>query len=568
MKQSKNECIHSVYNTLLEYSNKKIGDLVCDHIKYDIIVHFMLLQIKCNNKNLLSLLLHVFKNNDYMRDIINNSMIELLIASFDNSATFFEMFKWYEEFGYNHEAITSNITTALYIQACNFPIIKSYITRIINHLNNKDAVHFRTIFFIHDEVDIIKPYFTKDKKILNRMVIRCYNYDAINTLKYIQYKNKINFYDMSWYSLSPFVFTKHMEDSKRDPFDNEKFSDIWIEYICISYHWDYLPSMINKLTPSMWKKISNHFYMGYLNPMFVMVLFQQMKLNNIPYEKLKSYNLKFVQSDYTPFLIENNVYELFANTKGLIFPNILLTNNIQESTIVSVVSLLTIFHLKRIDDLTEIIFETSLNLSKKYKQEIVYIDLLLADNQLGWDTKTIESYSNFKVLVNRIMHDADLYQELVNKYNSFLPLSMNNMPYPYQLRYINHFISLYNKIRIKKFKQEFVPIYNTLIKFKQECILKIRKETGNELNNTEFFVIPENADIYHHFENLIENSECFDYSKDHMNGFWVNELSDHKPIRNIVNNMLVKYYVPIQEIIPILYRHYEHYATEEHFFLE
>jgi hypothetical protein len=71
-------------------------------------------------------------------------------------------------------------------------------------------------------------------------------------------------------------------------------------------HWDYLPIMINNLTVDMWKVIKNYFYMGYLSVTFVMVLIQQMKINNIPYEKLKSNTLKFLEADYVPFLVENN----------------------------------------------------------------------------------------------------------------------------------------------------------------------------------------------------------------------------------------------------------------------
>ena len=52
------------------------------------------------------------------------------------------------------------------------------------------------------------------------------------------------------------------------------------------------------------------------------------------------------------------------------------------------------------------------------------------------------------------------------------------------------------------------------------------------------------------------------------NQFWIDELSDNKLNQRIVINMLKKYYVAVQEIIPVLYNYYSHYATEEHFFLE
>ena len=565
---AKNECILAVYNDLIKYSNEKVANIVCDNIELDILINFILLQIKCKNINLLQLLWYVLKKYDYVRDIINDSMIGLLIASFDDTTTFFEIFKWYEEFGYNSVSVSSNITTALYIQANKYPQLKTYLIQIIKNLNNTDAIHNRTIFFIHDEADMIKPYFPKDKSLMNRMIIRCYQYDAINTLKQIQYKNKIKFNDMAWYLLSPMCFNKHMEESEKNPYEDGFFASTWIEYVCASMHWDYLPTMINKLTMDMWKVIKNYFYMGYLSLTFVRVLIHQMKINKIPYEKLKSHRLKFLESDYTPFLKENNIYEYFANTIGLVIRNPQLKDNALETTVVSVTSMLVIFSERRIDALTEIIFDSSLNMSHKYKAEIKYIDNLLENNQLGWDDKTTLSYTNFKIIMTRILEEADLSQDLVNKYNSFLPLVNNRMPETYQLRYINHFLNIYKKITIKKFKDEFKMIYDSCIQLKQIYIKKIRIDTNTKLDHKISFVIPDIASIYDQFKYLIENSECYDYSHDHTNKFWIDELSDNKTIRNIVRNMLTKYHVAIQEIIPVLYNYYSHYATEEHFFLE
>ena len=566
--QAKEECIYNIYQDLIKYSNEKIADLICSNIENNILINFILLQIKCKNTDLLQLMWYIFKKHDYVRDIINNSMIELLIASFDDSTTFFELFKWYEEFGYNSISISSNITTALYIQANKYPKLRSYLIQIINNLDNTDAIHNRTIFFIHDEAEMIKPYFPKDKSHMNRMIIRCYQYDAINTLKQIQYKNKIKFNDMAWYLLSPMCFNKHMEESKRNPYEDDFFANTWIEYVCASMHWDYLPLIINKLTISMWKVIKNYFYMGYLNITFVMVLIHQMKINNIPYEKLKSSKLKFLEVDYASYLRENNLYDYFANTRGLIVRNPPLKDNALETTVVSVTSMLVIFNERRIDALTEIIFDSSLNMSHKYKAEIKHVDYLLENNQLGWDEKTIKTYNNFKLIMSRIMDEADLSQDLVNKYNSFIPLARNRMPETYQLRYINHFLNLYKKITITKFKDEFKMIYDSCIELKQEYIKKIRKDTDTKLDHKILYVLPENPSIFDQFKNLIENSDCYDYSKDQTNTFWINELSDNKLIKNIVRNMLAKYHVPIQEIIPILYNYYSNYATEEHFFLE
>ena len=115
-KQSKLDCINHVYNNLVKYTNNKIINFVCDSIENDIIINFLFLQIKGVNIPFIKLLFHTFKNSPYMRDLINNSMIELLIASFDDSNIFFEMFTWFQEFGYNSNTINPNIITVLYIR--------------------------------------------------------------------------------------------------------------------------------------------------------------------------------------------------------------------------------------------------------------------------------------------------------------------------------------------------------------------------------------------------------------------------------------------------------------------
>jgi hypothetical protein len=136
--QTKEDCIYDIYEDLLKYTNEKIANLICYNIELDIITNFLFLQIKGKNTTLLQLLWYVFKKYDYMRYLINDNMIELLIASFDDSITFFELFKWYEEFGCNTTSVSSNITTALYIQANKYPELKKFLIQIINQINNKD----------------------------------------------------------------------------------------------------------------------------------------------------------------------------------------------------------------------------------------------------------------------------------------------------------------------------------------------------------------------------------------------------------------------------------------------
>ena len=569
-KQTKLDCINDVYNNLVKYTNDNIIDIVCDSIETDVIVNFLFLQIKGSNIPFIKLLFHTFKNSPYMRDIINNSMIELLIASFDNTETFVEMFHWFEEFGYTLQTINPNIITEIFIQGNKYPTINKYVYLIIDKIDISNIIHNNTIFFIYDDINIIKKYFSKNKDIINKMLIKCYYYDAINTLKQIQYKNKINFFDIEWYLLSPECFNNHMIKSERNPYENNIFAEKWTEYICYALRWDYLPLMINNMTVPMWKKLSNYFYMGYLTKRFVTILFHQMKINNIPYEKLKSKLLKFNPADSLDYLQENNLYNIFKNNAGYIIKNKQLDEMeiALETTVLSVTAMLVIFEEKNIEALIEIIFNTSLNMSQKYDLEIKYIDNFLKNNQLGWNDKQIKTYENFKIIMAKIIDQANLCYDLVTKYNSFIPIVNNSMPYSYQLRYINHFINLYNKLTLKKFKDVCDKMYNSCIKLKQLYIKDIRTETNTDLDNKIFFVPPKNATIFDRFRNLIENSACYDYSNEQSNKFWIDELYDNKLIQNIVRNMLTKYHVPIQEIIPVLYNCYSYYATEEHLFLE
>jgi hypothetical protein len=570
--KSKNEIIELIYFDLLKYSSESVANIIYDSIKNNILPKFIILQIKNKNIKFLQLLWFIFKKYEYIRNIISSNMISFIISSFDDILVFFEIFKWFQEFGYNDKDISSNITIALYIQSVKYPLIKTQCILIINRINNKDAVHNRNIFFIHDEVDIITQYFTKDNNITNKMIIRCYQYDAINTLKKIQYKNKINFFEMEWFLLGPVTFNQHMKHMDKNPYEHENFSIAWIDYISISDHWDYLPTMITNISFIMWKRIINYFYMGKLSLIFVQVLLHQMKLNHIPYEKLKSNTLLFNNlSQYTPYLIAYNLYSLYStehNEKRKRVVTHTLSGNALETTVCSVPTMMIIFMEKDLNALNEIVFDSSTNLSKKYINELKYIDHLLVTDQLGWDEKIIKTYNNFKLIMQRIIDEANLSQDIVNMFNSFIPIVTNELPIYYQLRYANHILSMYSKLKISTFKVEFQSIYDTCMKFKLECIKDIRKETNTKLDLSTIFTLPENANIVDQFINLIENSDCIEYIYENINKFWIDELKDNKLIRNMVRNMLYKYYVPIQQITPILYNYYSEYATEEHFFLE
>jgi hypothetical protein len=567
---SNDQSLYLIYEDFLKYSNENIAGIIHDVLKNDILPKFIILQIKCKNITLIQLMWFILKKYEYSRSIINTAMIDLILSSFDDNIIFFEMFKWYEEFGYNDKDISHNLTLALYMQLRKYPKLKSYLYNIIIRINNEKTVYDRSIFFIHDEVDIIKQYFTKSPEMIYSMTIRCYQYNAINTLKQLQYKNKIKFFDMEWYLLDPDVFDKHMIDTKRNPFDNEEFTQKWIEYICSSLRWDYIPLIINKLTQPMWKCLINSFYRGYLTVTFIQVLFHQMKINNIPYEKLQSKSLLFHNSDNLDYLKEINVLHLYINnTKLKIAPTFPTISNIAiETTVLSIPTMLVVFTEKNIAALTEIIHDSSLHLSTKYYNQVSYIDNLLEKNQLGWDDKQIKSYTNFKLIMQRLLDEANKYQELCNNYNSFVPICSNNLPQGYQLRYINKLLLQYNTIKIKMFQEKFKLQYDILTNLRIEYITTIRKDTNTKLDPSIRFTLPENASIYDQFKNLIENSENTEFIHEDRNNFWVNELNDNKFIQNIVRNMLKKYHVPIQQITPILYNYYFYYATEEHFFLE
>ena len=280
--------LESIYFDILKISSNTIAKSVYDCLKNNILDKYIILQIKNGNIIFLQLLWTIFKKYEYVKNIISSNMINFIISSFDNKKAFFEMIKWFEEFGYDDKDVSSTIVVALYIHSVKYPIIKNKIIHIIDRLNSKDSVHNRPIFFIHDEVDIIKKHLTNDNIITNQMFIRCYQYDSINTLKQLQYKNKVKFFDMTWYLLSPPVFNDYMKKMDKNPYEEDGFNISWIDYISLSDHWDYLPTMVSNMTYPMWKRLIIYFYMGKLTLQFVQVLFHQMKLNHIPYEKLKS----------------------------------------------------------------------------------------------------------------------------------------------------------------------------------------------------------------------------------------------------------------------------------------
>jgi hypothetical protein len=230
--------------------------------------------------------------------------------------------------------------------------------------------------------------------------------------------------------------------------------------------------------------------------------------------------------------------------------------------------MLVIFSAKDISALSAIVYDSSLHLSTKYYDEIKYIDNLLNTNQLGWDQNNIKSYTNFKLIMERIIEEANILQDLYTEYNSFVPLYQNHLPYAYQLRYINKLLNKYKNLKMKLFQSKYAKQYNTLTTLRISYIERIRKDTNTNLDPSIVFTPPENSTIYDQFKNLIENSQETQFIHEDRNQFWINELSDNKFIQRIVKNMLMKYHVAIQEITPVLYNYYFHYATEEHFFLE
>jgi hypothetical protein len=546
------DILPKVKSRLCSQLSEESSNDICNYIDKGELTQFLILLIKNKNCTLLQFLWTVFKDFDKMRQTINTSMIHLLLSSLDENITFFEMFKWYEEFGSSGNSISSNIITVIYIKGITYPMLKPSIMKLISNQDNADNVNNRTIFFIYDEIDIIKPYVNNEIDDVKRYMIRSYWYDAINTLVEIQKIYKIPFYSVGWYLLSTPVFNQVISKYNQNIYDDIPFSNNFAKYICVSNRWEFLPDVLPKLTESMWKHIKTYFYMGYLTTRFVTVLFHQLKKHNISITKLKSNVLEFnPTSEFVEYLKQNNYYSTFSTEKQknkvkeeLDF----LKDDILDASIVSVTTMMVIFDENNFNALNEIVFDCSLYLSNRYKTEINYVDSLLKNDELGWDKKMIDTYNKFKKLMNYIIDQGNIGQELATKFNAYLPLESIEFNTPYKLRIINSMISTYNKLKIKKFQEEYNMIYTNCIAFKVTLV--------NDINILSRFYI--NTKTTHENSinklllDLIENCDNYTFSKRHCNQNILDLLKYNTYIQCLVKLMLDIFQIPIQDILPVL----------------
>jgi hypothetical protein len=527
--------------------NEDDASSICKFIYDNQLLQFLLLLIKNKNIPLLQFLWSIFKEIDDVRFLINECMIYMLIASLDDNICFFEMFKWYEEFGCHTKNISSNTITALFLKGAVFPQIKPLIIKLINTLDNSDNINNRTIFFMYDEVDIIKSCIKNEAETIKRFMVRCYWFDSINTLIKIQNTIKLPFFGVGWYLLSTPAFNQILTKFNKTFYEHDNFANNFANYLCLSNRWEFLPSIIQNVTQGMWNKLSLYFYMGRLTETFVCVLIHQMNKHKIPLIKLRSNVLYFNHtSKYVNFLKINKYYDTFS-TEGLkdkiIKPVDSFVNGILDSSLSAVTPLMVIFECNNIEAIHEIVFDCSLYLSNRYKSEIKYIDSLLSNNDLGWTNKMIDTYTDFKLKMNEIINEGHLGQKLVTKYNSYLSLETSGYSAPYKLKIINSIINMYNTLKIDKFKEEYKFVYNTCINIKETIITELKIIMKDVFSKP----LPIDKD----FINLIINDDNYNYINNNYHTV-LDLLKYNTDIKIKVEFMVEILQVPISSILPIL----------------
>jgi hypothetical protein len=552
-----NDILPAVKNKLLLQLNEESSNSICEFITKCELSQFLLLIIKNKNCVLLQFLWYVFKEFNCIRKIVNNSMIHMLLTSLDDTIIFFEIFKWYNEFGCDANLLSINIITLIYLKGINYPKIKPLIMDIIVRLNNFENVRDRTVFFIYDELSIIKPFITNNIDNIKRMMIRSYWYDSVDTLCEVQRQVKLSFFSIGWYLLSVPAFNHIVLKNNINIYEDVSFSCNFANYICISNRWEYIPYIIRKLTDRMWKRIQLYFYCGSLTIEFVTVLFHQIKKQNIDINKLISSSLQFnSHSKFVQFLKDNNYYNIFISnknktkTKELFEAVESLKDEILDASIIAVSPMMVIYTEKNFDALYEISFDCSLNLSNRYKSEIKYIDSLLENDDLGWDKNMIDRYSEYKKYMNYIFDQLNIGNELVTKFNSYLPLEHLEFNPPYRLRIINNIISIYNKLKIKKFQEEYNKVYENCIAIKIDIVNNMNILTEYHIQNK-----LKKDPIIVDFLDLIENSSNYSFTKSNKNNDVINLLKHNPQIQSKVKFMLDHLQLPIEEILPILQKY-------------
>ena len=597
----RNACINYIKKEMNEKFSEEFKNMIIDIFSKDGLVKFIVLQFPLNNSEFLQVLFDTFKGSKYIKKLLNRNMAHLLLASIPYPHCYLEMCKWYSVCGYDPELMNENIMALLYLAGINNPEIKPYIHKIYKTMNMKDYVINRIMYYVHDDADIIVPYINKEKILkskatenkvanpirveMNKIILRCFQYDAINTLMRIQKELKLPFYNVTWFMLGVMGFEKVCEINKINPYDNQLFIIDWIENVCIMSRWDYLPIMVPKLTENMWKVVMIHFYKGAYEVHFVITLFHLMKKNNIPITKLVDKKYVFNnKSPYVNYLKINNLYEVFStdNSKETLIKlaDTPVYSNVLETTLTSVTTLFGIFNDRSTDTLLSLLFEGGMYMSNKFAQELEYIDSLIYDDLLGWNETIIKSYENFKKICNIVIEDGKTSQLLTTIYNSYYVLeTTEKFPELYNLRYINKILNIYNKFNSNIYKQNFKIIYDNCIKIKFDILKIVRPLYKSKIKDDELFVLPSERvikegdeplrnNIYDHFENLIENYDNLEDSDKKQEQFFIDMLKDDKKIQGNVRFLLNNCYIPLSPVLRVLYNYWGYYAKEECYFLE
>jgi hypothetical protein len=594
-------CIIHIKKEMNEKCSEEFQNTMVDIFQKDGLIKFIILQFPSDNCQMLEILFEMFKTSKYIKKLLNRNMANLLLASIPYPHCYLEMCKWYSVCGYDPELMNENIMALLYLSGINNPEIKPYIHKIYKTMNMKDYVINRIMYYVHDDADIIVPYINKDKILkskvtesrvanpirveMNKIILRCFQYDAINTLMKIQKELKLPFYNVTWFMLGVMGFEKVCEINKINPYDNELFIIDWIENVCIMSKWDYLPIMIPKLTENMWKVVTIHFYKGAYEVHFVITLLHLMKKYDIPITKLVDKKYVFNnKSPYINYLKLNNLYELFStdNSKEKLIKlaDTPVYSNVLETTLTSVTTLFGIFNDKSTDTMASLLFEGGMYMSSKFVQELEYIDSLIYDDLLGWNETIIKSYENFKKICNIIIEDGKVSQVLTTTYNSFYVLeTTERFPELYNLRYINNILSIYNRFNSKIYKENFKIIYDKCIEIKFDILKIVRPLYKSKMKDDELFVLPSERaikegdellhnNIYDHFEDLIENYDKLEDSDKKQEQFFIDMLKDDKKIQGNVRFLFNNCYIPLSPVIRVLYNYWGYYAKEECYFLE
>lgn len=592
-------CIYYIKKEMDDKFSEEFKNMIIDVFNKDGLIKFILLQFPSENTEMLQILFEIFKDSKSIKKMIYRNMANLLLASIPYPHCYLEMCKWYSVCGYDPELMNENIMAILYLSGINNPEIKPYIHKIYKTMNMKDYVINRIMYYVHDDAEIIVPYINKDKILkskltiskvanpirveMNKIILRCFQYDSINTLMKIQKELKLPFFNMTWFMLGVMGFEKVCEINKINPYDNELFIIDWIENVCIMSRWDYLPIMVPKLTENMWKVVTIHFYKGAYEVHFVITLFHLMKKHNIPITKLV--DKKYVFNNKSPFinyLKLNNLYELFStdNSKEKLIKlgDTPVYSNILETTLTSVTTLFGIFNDRSTDTMLALLFEGGMYMSNKFIQELEYIDSLLFDDLLGWNESIIKSYEGFKKICKIVVEDGKNSQLLTAIYNAYYVLeTTEKFPEMYNLRFINKILNIYNRFNTDMYKKNFKVIYDNVIKIKFDILRVIRPLYNSKTKEDELFILPSERkikegdvynNIYDHFENLIENYDNLEESDRKHEQFYIDMIKDNKKIQKNVIFMLYNCYIPLAPIMRVLYNYWGYYAKDECYFLE